>query len=409
MKIFPRTLNIGNCSGEQETTKTRWDSPQRHGDTEENSVSLISFLLHTERCVHLAQGVAPYAKCTQQLLGREHVRRNPGSVPPCLRGESCFDWVVGMLRMSAAVSLLISALALAGTGCSTPKIVRTDPEIERNAAAARGAYAAGSTEKAATYYRKALQRARVMDSPGEIARNAYNLAACLAALRSYDAAQACLDEARLEFKRAGLTCRELPLLEAKIVRAQGRSQEAISLAHTELKTPKNLDDATRLQWQLLLAESLCDQDQAAAADTELAAIAPKQLKAGGAETKAEAALTRARIQMLKRNPPNAALQYDIAADCWQAAGRYNDMANALDQAGRAYENAGNSPAAADRYYRAARSLVESGQLERAGELADRALPLAVAAHRTDLQRQVERLKAEITKGEKPEVRSQNSE
>ena len=107
-------------------------------------------------------------------------------------------------------------------GCSTPpKVVRIDPEIERNLAVAHGAYASGAAEKAAIYYQKALQRARVMDSPLEIARNAYNLAACLATLQSYDAARACLDEARLEFQRAGISCRELPLLEAKIARAQG--------------------------------------------------------------------------------------------------------------------------------------------------------------------------------------------
>jgi len=38
------------------------------------------------------------------------------------------------------------------------------------------------------------------------------------------------------------------------------------------------------------------------------------------------------------------------------------MASALEQAGRAYEEAGNSPAAVDRYYRSARSLFESGQI-----------------------------------------------
>ena len=303
------------------------------------------------------------------------------------------------------IMAILAALVLAGAGCTTPPpVVRTDPEIERNVAVARGAYAAGSAEKAAGYYQKALQRARVMDSPAEIARNAYNLAACLAALHSYNAAQACLDEARLEFKRAGIPCRELPLLEAKIARAQGNSREALSLARTELQKPAKAggpDDAIRIQWQLLLAELLCDQDQAAAADAELAAIAPKQLKASGTETQAEMALTRARIQMLKRNPQQAALQYDIAAGHWQEAWRYNDMVNALDKAGRACENSGNSPAAADRYYRAARSLFESGQLARASDLAAKALSLAAASNQPDLQRQAERLKAEIeAKGQK---------
>lgn len=301
----------------------------------------------------------------------------------------------GVWRPSSVLSLL-AALVLAGAGCSTsPKIVRTDPEIERNVAVARGAYAAGSAEKAAGYYQKALQRSRVMDSPSEIARNAYNLAACLAALHSYDAAQVCLDEARLEFQRAGISCRELPLLEAKIARAQGRSQEAVSLARAEQKKPNGPNDAIRVQWQLLLAELLCDQDQAANADAELAAIGPKQLKASGDDIQAETALTRARVQMLKRNPQAAALQYDIAAGYWQEAGRYSDMASALEQAGRTYENYGINPSAADRYYRAARSLFESGQLDRARGLADRALPLATASLQPELQRQVERLKAEI--------------
>lgn len=291
---------------------------------------------------------------------------------------------------------VIFVVIVAGTGCTTPpKIVRADPEIERNVAVARGAYAAGSAEKAAGYYEKALQRARVMDSPSEIAHNAYNLAACLAALASYDKAQVCLDEARLAFQRAGIPCRELPLLEAKIARAQGRSQEAVSLARAEQKKTDDPNDAIRVQWQILLAELLCDQGQAANADAELVKISPKQLQACGTDVRAETALTQARIQMLKRNPPAAAIQYDIAAKYWQETGRYSDMAGALDQAGHAYENAGNNPLAVDRYYRAARSLSESGQLARARNLADRALPLAVASNQPDMQKQVERLKAKI--------------
>ena len=298
-------------------------------------------------------------------------------------------------RPSSVISLL-AALVLAGAGCSTPpKIVRTDPEIERNVAVAQGAYAAGSAEKAAGYYQKALQRARIMDSHTEIARNAYNLAACLAALRAYDAARDCLDEARLEFQRADIPCRELPLLDAKIARAQGRTQEAESMARAEQKKPAGPNDAIRIQWHILLAELLCGQDQAAAADAELAAIDPKQLEACGTDIRAETALTRARVQMLKRNLQEAALQYDSAAGYWQAAGRYDDMASALEQAGRAYESGDNHPSAADRYYRAARSLFESGQLAPARDLATQALALAAASHQPELHKQVERLKTEI--------------
>src|SRR3989339_490816 len=72
-------------------------------------------------------------------------------------------------QFNMTVGLFITVLVLIGAGCSTPpKIVRTDPEIERNVAVAHSAYAAGAAEKAAIYYQKALQRARVMDSPSEI-------------------------------------------------------------------------------------------------------------------------------------------------------------------------------------------------------------------------------------------------
>ncbi len=293
-------------------------------------------------------------------------------------------------------SMIIPVLLLAYTGCSTPpKIVQTDPEIERNVSMAKGAYAVGDAEKASVYYQKALQRARIMDAHTEIARNAYNLAACLASLRDYDAARECLDEARLEFQQANMTCPELPLLEAKIAHAQKRTQEAESMARAEQKKTENSNDAIRIQWHILLAGLLCGQGQAAAADAELAAINPKQLEASGTDIRAEAALTRAHVQMLKRNPQQAAIEYDRAAFYWQAAGRYLDMLSALELAGRAYENGGNRPKAMDRYYRAARGLFESGQLTRAFDLTTQALAMAAVAHQPELTRQAERLKASI--------------
>ncbi|MBI2437333.1 MAG: hypothetical protein HYV36_00760 [Lentisphaerae bacterium] len=292
--------------------------------------------------------------------------------------------------------LLAIVLAISGAGCKTPpEVIRADQEIERNVAVAHGAYAAGDLAKAVIYYQKALQRARVIDSPSGIIRNAYNLAACLAALRSYDAAQAYLDEARLEVEHSGIPCPELPLLEAKIARAQGQFQEAEDLARTELKKHKALNADIQVQWLLLKAELKCDQDQAAAAEIELTAIAPRQLQACRAEIKAETALTRAHIEMRKHSLTEAARQYDMAAAYWRSARRYGDMAAALDQAAHAYEAAGNNSAAADRCYRAARSLFESGQTEQARDLAARALRLATAAKQESLQRQAERLKAEV--------------
>ncbi|MBI2441472.1 MAG: hypothetical protein HYV35_08890 [Lentisphaerae bacterium] len=285
----------------------------------------------------------------------------------------------------------IIILALSGTSCKTPPVVsKADAEIARNTSVARSAYAAGALPKAAQHYQKALERARIIDSSVEIIHNAYNLAACLAALHSYDAAKVYLDEARLEIERTDRPYPEFHLLEAKIARAQGQFQEAEKLARAALNdTP--LNNALRVQWQLLLAELKCDQAQTAAAAGELGAITTKQLQDCVPEIKAAFALTQARIEMLRRNPTAAAPQYDAAAALWQTAGRYGDMAAALEQAARAYEETGNSSAAAERYYRAARSLFESGQTGQARALAGRALNLATAAKHRSLQKQAERL------------------
>lgn len=250
-------------------------------------------------------------------------------------------------------------------GCGTPpKVVRQDPEIERNVALARGAFAAGSAEKAVSYYRKALNRARLMDDPAAIGRNAYNLAACLALLRRDDEARALLDEAHAEFQRAGIHAREIPLLQARIAHREGKTDEALALAQAQLRTGTPRDPFF-IQYQVLLADLLCAKGDAAGAARELARVDRKALAAMEPIVQADAAQVRARLALLDQKPRAAGELLDAAAKHLQQAGQYIEMALALDEAGRAYETAGDVNAAMDRYYRAARSLYLAGQTARA--------------------------------------------
>ena len=83
-------------------------------------------------------------------------------------------------RTGLDAALGVVALALA-CGCAGPRVAAVDPEVRRAADGAAAALAGGATERAVAGYEAALSRAALIDSPAEVARNAHNLAAVLAA------------------------------------------------------------------------------------------------------------------------------------------------------------------------------------------------------------------------------------
>jgi tetratricopeptide (TPR) repeat protein len=284
---------------------------------------------------------------------------------------------------------------LLSAGCGTPpKIVRQDPEIERNVVLARGAFAAGSVEKSAVYYRKALNRARLMDNDAAIGRNAYNLAACLVLLRRDHEARALLDEADAEFRRAGLSSPEIPMLRARLAYREGKTVEAMALVQAQLRASKSRD-SNYIQYQILLADLLCAKADAVNAAIELDRVKEKDLAAESIMVQADAALARARIALLEKQPRAAGESLDKAAKLLQQAGQYVEMALALGEAGIAYEAAGDPNAAIDRDYRAARSLFLAGDLDRAEPLLASAVRLADQAGVAEMQSKLKQLAADI--------------
>lgn len=290
---------------------------------------------------------------------------------------------------------LLAVWLVLAAGCgSPPKVVRQDPELERNAALASGAFAGGSAEKAAAYYRKALDRARLMDEAAAIGRNAYNLAACLVLLNRDAEAGSLLDEAEAELKRAGVNAREIPLLRARIARRAGKNDEALALVQAQLKAPLVKDQFT-LQYRILLADLLCAKGDAAGATAELGRVSRKDLAAESATVQADASRVRARIALLEKNPREAGKFLDTAAQQFRQGGQYLEMALALDEAGQAYEAAGDLPAALERDYRAARSLFLAGQLDRAARPLTSGLRLADQAGAMELRDKFKKIEADI--------------
>jgi tetratricopeptide (TPR) repeat protein len=291
------------------------------------------------------------------------------------------------------------------SGCGSPRVAsyHPDAEMERNALAAKSAYTAGAIERASVFYQKALNRARLADQPAEIARLAYNLAACRAQMQKYSEALELLDEARFESSGAGVDFPEAVLLRAEILYRLGQTNEALATAKSGLDALDNSPRAAqnqrnnpvRLQFQVFLAESACDRNDGKLALKELEKADVGLLKISDSAAQAQAAQARGRALLLEKQPAGAAACFDNAAALYQKAQRYADMALALQKAGDAYEMADKRREAFKRHYRAARSLFVYGDNARAQKSLAKATGLAGESGDKEMLATLARLKTEI--------------
>lgn len=304
-------------------------------------------------------------------------------------------------------ALIVFVIPLLIVGCGSPRVAyRPDAEMDRNAAAAKGAYSAGSMESASRFYQKALNRARLADQPREISRLAYNLAACRAQTQQYSEALELLDETEFESSKTGIYFPEAVLLRAEIFRQLNRTNEALTTAKSGIDALNNLPRAargqksgiTRVQLQVFLAELACDQNDGKLALKELNQLDPNLLKSSDAFVQANAAHARGRALLIENQPAAAAICFDNAAGSYQKIQRYSNMAVALQNAGRAYEAADKHPEAINRYYRAARSLFLCGKNMKAQELFNKASELAKKSDDKQMLSALARLKSEISRG-----------
>lgn len=273
--------------------------------------------------------------------------------------------------------LLLSGLLPGIVGCRSTKIPeRPDRGIERPAAAARAAFAAGYPDRAAALYEESLERARQLDRADEIATAAYNLAVCLAAMGRYEAALIHLEEAQNDGLGKGGSAPEIALLKARLLAALDRLPEAMELARAERQHWPAAGLLIRLQWHVLLADWLCASGRLDEARLEIDRLDDKALKRAPPELRAEAWNARARIAMEAGTALPAAHAWDEAARNWQAAGRAAELAGSLEQAAAAWAAAGRRSVAAERAYRAARSLAAAGCPQRALTILEKARPWA---------------------------------
>ncbi|MCX6995844.1 MAG: hypothetical protein NTV49_01855 [Kiritimatiellaeota bacterium] len=299
--------------------------------------------------------------------------------------------------------LALLAVALS-TGCSSPRAARpVDPAVAMLAGAARKAFDRGAVEQAAAQYGRALDRARAADDAAEIGNNAYNLAACRLVLGQPAPARPLLREARAAALRAGRPAADVLLLDAKAARQQGQTAEAAQLTDDLLRAPAVQGRAAwRLAALTLKAQLGCDAGRTPT--QELAQVRILALDQTDPVLRAEVENLLGRVAQLDQEPRRAAASYDKEADWLQRGGRFREMAQALARAGAAYAQGGQAAEAANRLYRAARSLQAQGDTVGALTQIEPALQAARQARDDESARSIVSLFDEIKKSaatEKP--------
>lgn len=250
-------------------------------------------------------------------------------------------------------------------GCSTPAPRVADPQIANQLKSAHQAYKSGAVAQAEKSFEQALKLAHLQDSNPEIARAAYNLAVCLADQQKWEQASQKLLEARTASTAPHPI--EFTILDIKISRGAGDLTKAVQTTKDLLKTLPG-SSAFYPMVSLLLADLLCELKEFDASREILKKITLKTVKALNPSCQADFWRVKALTAEHAGNLKNAGKHFDQAAIAYSQAGMYLEMANCLENAGKACLQDGADSIAANRFYRAARSFRHQGALAKAKTL-----------------------------------------
>jgi tetratricopeptide (TPR) repeat protein len=286
---------------------------------------------------------------------------------------------------------------VAGCATSNPNVPETpdnDPVIVQLNASGSGAFDRGSLVQAASFFEKALTRARAADHGADIGTAAYNLAACRMAQGRVADAYSLLREAVAEQTRAGASVSEAILLQARAARSLGREDEATALLESVLASdaPRDL----RGEAALLKAEGAFSAGDTASAEAWLAKAVDIFERTRNQPLEAASQDLRGRLALQRDDAAAAAAAFDHEADAWRRAGRSRELAQALDRAADAWNRAGDAGHAAERWYRSGRSYFAQGDAVRALAMVESAATACEATGNEELSARLAGLFTEIT-------------
>ena len=271
--------------------------------------------------------------------------------------------------------LVAFILTMSGCGSSPPKQKGppTDADLERFNRAARLAFDKGRLQQAASFYRKALDRAYVRDDTAAFLDAQYNLAFCLMNLQSYEEALGVVRQADSEMAMAGRgNSPDFLLLEATILHNSGNSAEAWKITDKIIATPTQASSVIKSKTHFLrglIASKQGDMDQLRAAIAALGQPEQPRLRADRQELVGHLAMAEQKW--------DAAIEaFDSSAKLRREAFDYGGMVKVLASAGKASEKAGRTRQASIRYLRAGRSAVLQGLFDDARKWLNQSMQLA---------------------------------
>lgn len=292
-----------------------------------------------------------------------------------VRGQRSGDRGQGSgFRGAAWVGVLAMALL---AGCAGPRAQFSDEDWISHTTTGRGSFERGDYRRGAAAFGRAQERARALDDAEALAVAAVNRAVCL--LRTGRAAEALagVEEALADERVSPERRMELQVAGAQAELALGRPDGARERAAWVLKA--NPPPVLRAQAVLALAGAELAGLDAPAAERALAGLSAAVWKTLPAGLQAERAEMEARISAMLESPKQAQQWQDRAVGLWRDAGRLPDMARALAEAGRHARAAGDSAAAGNRFWRAARSLWAQGLRDEAVRVLEEGVACAAEA------------------------------
>ncbi len=231
------------------------------------------------------------------------------------------------------------------------------------------------------HFKSELGLARTSNDPESIAQNSYNLAVCALENGSTPDVFSLIHEARAELAALKKDTLCTYVLEAQAMRKSGKKQEALELAKVaEGKISRSTDKAIELQCRVVLSDLLIDSGDVAGAKTTLKKIESMADKIDSPVVKSMVEGSLARLALVEDNALVAGKRFDNEAAFLRAAGLFEKMAQSLVNAGKAYTKAKDYTNAADRYFRAGRSLVASGNRQSVEDNLKTALEMAKIAN-----------------------------
>jgi tetratricopeptide (TPR) repeat protein len=317
--------------------------------------------------------------------------------------------MIRYLRMRYGVGLIgliLAAVILTVSGCGSapPKQKGPAPDayLEKFNRAAGLAFDKGRLQQAASFYRKALDRAYVRDDTAAILDAQYNLAICLINLQAYGEALAVVQRANSEMALAGGgNSLDFLLLEATTLHYSGDSDEAWKITDQILSSEAQVSSVVNSKTHYLrglIASNRGDKDQL---HTAIAALGqPKQ-----AQLRADYQELVGHLSMAEHNWDAAVEAFDTAAELRRETLDYRGMVKALALAGEAGEKAGSAKEASICYLRAGRSAMLQGLFDNARKWLNLAEQIAntagegqIAAEVRIYMRQLQKLAATSTDG-----------